>query len=250
MGFLPDDGVIAMAHRGFSRDGLENSMAAFGAAVDLGFRYVETDVHATADGVALAFHDRTLDRVAGRSGRIAELPWSVVRQARIGHREPIPTLLEVLDAWPTLNVNIDIKDSPAVGPLVEAIERTGAHDRVCITSFSDKRRSAAVRHLSRPVCTSAGQTRTAGFVLGHRLPMLSGLAVRGYDCLQVPESFGGIPVVTAASVRSAHRRNLKVHVWTVNDPADMMRLLDLEVDGLITDRADLLKDVLQQRGLW
>lgn len=250
MGFLPESGVVAMAHRGFSRDGLENSMVAFAAAVDLGYRYVETDVHATSDGVLLAVHDHTLDRVAGISGKISQLPWSKVREARIGGREPIPQLRDLLGSWPELSVNIDIKAATAIDPLVEVIEQTRAHGRVCITSFSDRRRMAALRRLSRPVCTSAGQTRTAGFVAGRRVPGLTVLAARGFDCLQVPESVGRLPVVTSGLLQAAHRVGLKVHVWTVDDPDDMNRLLDLGVDGLITDRADILKSVLQQRNSW
>ncbi|MGB3827155.1 MAG: glycerophosphodiester phosphodiesterase family protein, partial [Ornithinimicrobium sp.] len=140
-----------MAHRGFSLDGLENSMAAFQAAVDLGYRYVETDTHATSDGVAVAVHDADLDRVTDSTGRIAELPWRTVSRARIAGREPIPRLDEVLHAWPTLRLNIDVKSDAAVGPTVAAIERCRAHDRVCIGSFSDRRRRDVVRRLSRPV---------------------------------------------------------------------------------------------------
>ncbi|AKU17060.1 glycerophosphodiester phosphodiesterase [Luteipulveratus mongoliensis] len=250
--YLEHDGVVAMAHRGFSRDGLENSMVAFAAAVELGYAYVETDVHATADRVLLAFHDDTLDRVTDGHGAIHTLPYHRVQQARIDGREPIPTLDELLDAWPDLKVNIDIKAEPAVIPLVEAIERHRAHDRVCITSFSDRRRRTAIKRLSRPVATSAGQSQTAAFVLAQasRLPGASSAALRGVDCLQVPERHAGIPVVTARSVRAAHAAGTQVHVWTVDEPSDMTRLLDLGVDGLITDRSDVLKDVLQQRGSW
>lgn len=250
MAFLPESGVVAMAHRGFSLDGLENSMAAFGAAIELGFRYVETDVHATEDGVLLAFHDHSLDRVTDRHGDVAALPWSQVRRARIGGREPIPQLRDLLDTWPDLHVNIDIKDEPAIDPLVRVIEQTRAHDRVCVTSFSDRRRTTALKRLSRPVTTSAGQTRTAAFVLSQGVPALARHAARGVDCLQVPERYGRIPVVTPRSLRAAHQVGLKVHVWTVNVERDMDRLLDMGVDGLITDRADILKSVLVDRDFW
>lgn len=250
MSYLKPDGIVAMAHRGFSLDGLENSMPAFGAAVDLGFDYVETDVHATSDGVLLAFHDHTLDRVTDQTGEISALPWSRVRTARIAGIEPIPQLRDLLGNWPTLNVNIDIKATPAIGPLVDAIEQTAAHDRVCVTSFSDRRRRAALRQLSRPVATSAGQGRTTAFVLGHRMAPLASAAARGIDLLQVPERAGRVPVVTERSVAAAHRAGLGVHVWTVNDAADMHRLLDEGVDGLITDRADILKSVLLERDQW
>ncbi|MCV2393504.1 glycerophosphodiester phosphodiesterase [Actinotalea sp. M2MS4P-6] len=252
MAYLERSGPIALAHRGFSRSGLENSMAAFQAAVDLGFRYVETDVHATADGVAIAFHDASLDRVTDRTGRVAELTWSQVRRARIGGAEPVPTLAEVLHSWPDLRVNIDVKSPSAIAPTVAVIEREKAHDRVLIGSFSDARRRAVLADLSRPVATSAGTGSVVRFVLGTRLG-LRGVVDRvagPIDCLQVPVAQSGITVVDRRTVDAAHERGLQVHVWTVNEPAEMRRLLDLGVDGLVSDRADLLRDVLVERGDW
>src|SRR5690606_15964268 len=120
--YLDHPGPIPLSHRGFSTDGLENSMAAFQQAVDLGYRYLETDVHATADGVLLAFHDASLDRVTDLEGEIARLPWSTVSQARIGGVEPVPRLEEVLGTWPQVRVNIDIKSAGAILPLVEVLE--------------------------------------------------------------------------------------------------------------------------------
>jgi hypothetical protein len=142
--YFDHDGPLALAHRGFSLEGLENSMRAFAAAVELGYSYVETDVHATADDVLVAFHDATLDRVTDSSGVIAQLPWSTVRQARIGGVEPIPQLEELLGTWPELRVNIDVKAASAVAPTIRAIERTRAHERVCIASFSDARRHPGI----------------------------------------------------------------------------------------------------------
>jgi len=253
--YLDHPGTIAMAHRGFSRAGLENSMVAFEAAVDLGYRYVETDTHATRDGVAVAVHDPSLDRVTDRTGQIAQLPWRTVSRARIGGREPIPRLDELLHAWPTLRLNIDVKSDPAIEPTVAAIERAQAHDRVCIGSFSDRRRREVLRRLSQPVAQSAGQLTGVGFRLGSALPYRSGQRVverslRHVDALQVPTQRYRLPVVTGPSIAAAHRAGLVVHVWTINDVAEMNTLLDLGVDGLISDRADLLKDVLTERGEW
>lgn len=228
-------------------------MAAFGAAVELGYAYVETDVHATADGVAVALHDATLDRVTDRTGAVADLPWSEVRRALIGGVEPVPALEDVLGSWPELRVNIDVKSTGAVAPLARVLDRTRAHHRVCVTSFSDARRRAVLRRVAAPVATSAGQTLTAAFVVAASIPGLrrfAGSVLRGVDCLQVPATFRGWPVVTTATVAAAHAAGTQVHVWTVNEPAEMRRLLDLGVDGLITDRADLLRDVLTERGDW
>lgn len=247
-----------MAHRGFDLHGRENSMAAFQAALDLGFRYLETDVHATADGVLVAFHDRTLDRVTDARGVIGELPWSTVARARIGGIEPIPRLEDVLGTFGQARVNIDVKHRSAIAPLVQVLRRTGAMQRVCVASFSDRRRGAVVRALGPDLATSLGVSRTTAFLaaslLPHRGPLDAGgaqrLAARGAVCLQLPRSAGPVPVITARTVEVAHAVGLQVHAWTINDPAAMHELLDLGVDGLVTDRADVLRDVLHARGQW
>ncbi len=227
-------------------------MAAFGAAVALGYRYVETDVHATADGVVVAVHDATLDRVTDATGRIADLPWSRVRQARIGGTEPVPTLAEVLATWPDLRVNLDLKSPGAVAPTVAVIEAARAWDRVCVASFSDRRRAGALARLTAPVATSAGTGTVVRFLAAVAARSRGGVAraLRGVHCLQVPERSGAVRVVTPRTLAAAHAHGVQVHVWTVNDPGDMERLLDLGVDGLVTDRADLLRDVLTARGQW
>ncbi|PFG43269.1 glycerophosphoryl diester phosphodiesterase [Isoptericola jiangsuensis] len=247
------DGPVALAHRGFShgRENLENSMAAFAAAVDLGYRYVETDAHGTADGVAVALHDASLDRTTDGAGLVADLPWDVVRRARIGGTEPVPRLDDLLGAWPDLRVNVDVKGDSGVAPVADAIEATAAHDRVCVTSFDVGRRRATLSRLSRPVATSAGRREVLGFLAGARLRVdpLVRLALRRVDALQVPVA-QGLTVVDARTVAAAHRAGRHVHVWTVDDPAEMRRLLDLGVDGIVTDRADLLRGVLRARGQW
>lgn len=245
-----------MAHRGFSRDGLENSMAAFRAAVELGFRHLETDVHTTSDGVLLLFHDETLDRVTDGSGRISELSAETVGLARISGVEPIALFEELVTAFPDVRLNLDVKDWNSVDALAAAIERFGLHDRVLIASFSDRRRRAVLRLLSRPAAGSAGIVSSALFLLlgpvlpGALMAVVTGHALRGVQALQVPVSYGAVTVVTPGFVRRAHRHGLQVHVWTVNQAAEMRRLLDLGVDGIVTDRADLLKEVLQERGDW
>ena len=247
-----------MAHRGFSPGGLENTMVAFEAAVGLGYRYVETDVHATRDGVVVAFHDDTLDRLTDRVGRIPDLSWREVSRARVGAgaaAEPVPELEELLGTWPDLRVNIDIKTPGAILPLARVIERTRAHDRVCVASFSDTRRREGIMRLTRPVVTSAGQRVAARFRAAAALPALVRTPVvarvmAGVDGLQVPVRHAGVEVVTPTTVEAAHEVGAFVHVWTVNDVPEMVRLLDLGVDGLVTDRADLLKNVLQARGQW
>jgi glycerophosphoryl diester phosphodiesterase len=221
-------------------------MASFEYAVDLGYRYIETDVHVTSDGVLLAFHDDILDRVTDRTGVIGELPWSVVGEARVDGTEPIPLLEDVLGSWPAVRLNIDPKHDAAVEPLVDALRRCGAVDRVCVGAFSDER-LARVRAALPGICTSLGP---AGC-------LQLGLAATGQDvgeleapCAQLPPSYGDIPVVTAEVVAEAHRRGLQVHVWTVDEPDEMTRLLELGVDGLMTDRPAVLKELLRSRGQW
>jgi glycerophosphoryl diester phosphodiesterase len=252
--FLDHPGPLAFAHRGGAAEGRENTMAAFSRAVELGYTYLETDAHATADGVLLAFHDHTLDRVTDRHGRLATLPYREVRRARIGGVEEIPLLEDLLGTWPDVRVNIDVKEAQAIGPLAEAIRRTGAYDRVCLTSFSDMRLARARMAVGRPVCSALGprgvaRLRAAALGSGYGR-LLGGLAREGIPCAQVPVGFRGMRVTTRALVRTAHALGMQVHVWTVDEPRVMEGLLDLGVDGIMTDNISGLRDVLSSRGQW
>ncbi|WP_425558343.1 glycerophosphodiester phosphodiesterase [Cryptosporangium japonicum] len=246
--FLDAPRPLAFAHRGGAARGLENTMTAFARAVDAGYRYVETDVHATSDGALVAFHDRTLDRVTDRTGRIGALPLREVRAARIGGTERVPLFDELLDTWPSLRINIDVKADAAVAPLAAAIARHGASDRVCIGSFSD-RRLTRFRRECPSVATSLGPRDVARL----RVASLTGRRPRfapGVCAAQVPIRHRGVRVVDARFVAAAHRLGLQVHVWTVDEEPTMLRLLDLGVDGIMTDRIDVLRDVLTARGHW
>lgn len=245
--FLEHDGCLAFAHRGGAGEGLENTMQAFAHAVALGYRYVETDVHATADGVLLAFHDDVLDRVTDGAGRISAMNYAKVSKARVGGKYPIPLLRDVLTAWPSLRFNIDPKSDAAVGPLIEVIQKAEAVERVCIGSFSGKRLQRVRAALGPRLCTSMAPGEVWRLAAhGWRLP--AGGFTAG--CAQVPVRHGPIPLVTSRLIRTAERLGLQVHVWTIDAPDEMHRLLDLGVHGLMTDRAGLLKQVLQQRGAW
>jgi len=245
--FLDHDGPIAFAHRGGAGDWPENTLPAFAGAVALGYRYVETDVHVTSDGVLCAFHDERLDRVTDRTGLIRDLPWSVVSEARVDGLEPIPLLEDLLGTWPDLFVNIDPKHDSAVDALAETLRRTDAVDRVCIGSFSDHR-IARLRDLLGPeLCTSLGPKGVARLRAGSLGLPTGGL---GAACVQVPPSQGPIPLVDARFLRAAHKRSMPVHIWTIDETDEMNRLLDLGVDGIMTDRPAVLKDVLAARGLW
>lgn len=240
---------LAFAHRGAHHpDGPgENTMAAFEAAIALGYRYIETDVHATADGVVVAFHDGHLDRLTDRSGAIGDLPWSEVASARVNGGGGVPLLEDILASWPDARVNIDPKHDAVVEPLIDLIHRTGSIDRVCIGSFSDRRIARMQQALGPQLCTSMGPRQVARLVATAR-----GLPVGRFTsaCVQVPVQARRVPLVTPRFVEAAHRRGLQVHVWTIDDAAEMHRLLDMGVDGIMTDRSDVLKGVLTERGTW
>ncbi|TGA87351.1 glycerophosphodiester phosphodiesterase [Streptomyces sp. MZ04] len=246
--YLDHPGPLAFAHRGGAADGLENTAAAFRRAVDLGYRYIETDVHATSDGTLVAFHDATLDRVTDAAGRIADLPWSEVRHARVAGSEPVPLFEELLESFPDVRWNVDVKAEPALLPLLDLLRRTGAWDRVCVGSFSEARVARAQRLAGPRLATSYGTRGVAALRLrSYGLPA----AVRASAvCAQVPETHGGIRVVDRRFVRTAHARGLQVHVWTVNDADRMRALLDLGVDGIISDHIETLREVLKDRGTW
>lgn len=249
MSYLDTDGPIAFAHRGGAAEGDENTAEAFARAVALGYRYVETDVHATADGVAVVFHDPDLLRVTGTAGAIEDLRWADLATVRVGGAGAVPRLDDVLGAWPQVRFNIDVKADSAIGPAVAAVRACDASGRVLLASFSD-RRLAAVRELTGPgVATSLGMRGVARL----RLASLAGVRIRFPESVvaaQVPVRSGRVRVVDRRFVTYAHRIGLQVHVWTIDDPAEMDRLLDLGVDGIMTDRVEVLRDVLLRRGLW
>ena len=243
----------AFAHRGWHADeltGMENSMAAFRRAVDEGYRYVETDVHATSDGVVVIHHDAVLDRTTDRMGAVGTQPWSVVGKALVGGREPVCRLTDVLEELPDTLFNIDVKAASAVAPLVRTLQRANALDRVCIASFSHAR-LARVRKLGGPrLLTSMAPPAVGALWAASRLPVLPlGWAIQGVAA-QIPVRQGRMTLVTPAVLRVAHKRGAEVHVWTVDDAVEMRRLLDLGVDGLVTDQPAVLRDVLQERGVW
>lgn len=253
-GYLDSPRPLAFAHRGGAYhpeiEGLENTLAAFRHAVALGYTYLETDVHVTSDGVLLAFHDTVLDRVTDRTGSIATSTWAEVEEALIGGSEPVPTLAQLLEAFPDARFNIDLKSEGAVEALAAFVEERGAWDRVLVGSFSVRRLEAFRRRTRGRVATSAHPLEVAAFLL---LPSarLARWVTRGRPrALQVPHRHGRLRVTSPGLVRRAHAAGLQVHVWTIDDPIEMNSLLDRGVDGIMTDRTDILRDVLRARGQW
>jgi glycerophosphoryl diester phosphodiesterase len=246
--------ILAFAHRGGAYhpeiEGLENTLAAFRHAAALGYDYLETDVHVTRDGVLLAFHDTVLDRVTDRAGAVADQTLAEIREARIGGREEIPTLEELVAAFPDARFNIDVKSDAAVAPLVDFIRDRDLWDRVLVGSFSVGR-TRRFRRLARGrVPTAAHPLEVLAFRFLPSARLAQRLVGRDLVAFQVPHRHRGLRVVTPGFVRRAHAAGKQVHVWTVDDPREMQELLDRGVDGLFTDRTDLLKDVLVARGQW
>jgi glycerophosphoryl diester phosphodiesterase len=244
---------LAFAHRGGADHpelvGLENTLTAFRHAHHLGYTHLETDVHATRDGVLLAFHDNVLDRVTDRRGPIEDLTLAEVRRARIGPAERIPTLAELFDALPSARFNIDLKSDAATALLASFVEERAAHDRLLVGSFSHRRLRRFRRLTAGRVATSATPVEVAAYLL---LPATAAERLTGGDfaAFQVPHRRGPVTVSGPRLVRRAHATGKHVHSWTIDDPAEMIELLDRGVDGLMTDRTDILKDVLAARGQW
>ncbi|MFF9851843.1 glycerophosphodiester phosphodiesterase [Streptomyces litmocidini] len=246
--YLDHPSPLAFAHRGGTANGLENTAAAFRGAAAAGYRYFETDVHTTSDGVLVAFHDATLDRVTDASGRIRDLPWAAVREARVAGKEPLPLFADLLEEFPEVRWNVDLKAESALHPLIDLIRKKRAWDRVCVGSFTESRVARAQRMAGPQLATSYGVSGVVGLRL--RSWGIPAALRAGAVAAQVPERQAGVPVVDRRFVREAHARGLQVHVWTVNDPARMNSLLDLGVDGIMTDHLETLRGVLTDRGTW
>lgn len=242
-----------MAHRGGallpSNLGIENTVAAFRNAVDLGFDYLETDIHATSDGQLVAFHDPDLTRVTDLAGTIEQLPLSELRRIKVSGREPIPTLDELFESFPSTRFNLDIKAPKATTPLARLISHHGAGDRVCVGSFSQSR-IRKFRKLAPSVQTAHSPvgSATLAFSIAGRS------STRPKPVYQVPISHQvagfRVNLVTPTSVKAVHSAGARIHVWTIDDPLVMHKLIDWGVDGIISDRPDLLKEVLRERGMW
>jgi len=269
--------VLNYAHQGGAREGPSSTLHAMRRAVEAGAHAIELDVHATADRQLVVCHDATVDRTTDGSGRIADLTWDHIKCLDNAHwwvpdqvvnheagvddytlrgRAPedpdlrIPLLREVLETFPGIFLNLDIKETkPATEPyedllagLLRDFERA---DDVIVASFSDDA-IAAFSAVAPEISTAAATNATAAFYFA----MIQGEVAPAttHRALQVPKEFGGIPVVTEQFVETAHKHGLAVHVWTIDEEDEMHRLLEVGVDGIMTDRPSVLAGVLRQRG--
>lgn len=249
--YLDSPTPLAFAHRGGETGHPENTLPAFAGAVELGFRYLETDAHLTADGHVVAFHDDVLDRVTTLTGPIERRSAAELQQPVVDALHPVPLMSDLLDAFPDARINIDPKSDAVLEPLIDLLRRHDALDRVALGAFSDSRLERA-RQLAGPsLCTALGPRAVAGLIAASRTRRLWPRPPEYAGAMaQVPVQQGRIPIVTPAFVELAHRAGLQVHVWTIDDPDEMTRLLDLGVDGIMTDRPAVLRDVLTRRGAW
>lgn len=247
--FLNGPSPIAFAHRGGSSAD-ENGLAAFGRAARMGFRYIETDVRATRDGIPFIFHDKRLGRMTGCNRALHDLKASEVRRLSLPRGEPIPTLRETLEAFPNLRFNLDLKEDAAVEPVAKVLEGIKAQLRVCVTSFSERRVAMVRRRLGPSVCTGLGISGVLRTVVDSMIPWGGTRWSQTAAVIQLPLEWRGVALVTPTSVDKFHEAGLAVHVWTLNDRAAIGKALDAGVDGVMTDRPELLKEVLLTRGLW
>jgi glycerophosphoryl diester phosphodiesterase len=248
----------AYAHRGWHVGdlvGCENTLAAFHRGVQEGFGYLEMDVHASVDGVAVVHHDPTLERTTDGAGAIETQPAAALAELRVNGCEPIPRFEQVLAELPDTRITVELKSAAAVDPVLAVLERTDSWHRVCLGSYHDTWLLRARRAAGARLCTSLGQVSAFGLRSRAWLDALPGLSWLPAPPLignlaQLPTSYRGLRVVDGPLVRVAHASGREVHVWTVDDRAEMAALLDLGADGLITDRPDLLRDLLRERGEW
>lgn len=230
-------------------------MAAFRNAVDVwGADMLEMDVRATEDGQIVVIHDESVDRTTDGEGFVSNLPWAQLRELDAGHGfrdargrpsfrgrgERVPRFQDVLEAFPDSRLNVEAKDGRSAAGLVEIILRHGAQDRVLVAAEWERNRRM-VRGYPGP--WGASRRQILAFLLLAPTPF-GPFFTPGCDALQVPEEHKGIRIVSRSFLDRAHGRNLPVHVWTVDDPHDMRRLLAWGVDGIQTDRPDLLARVL------
>lgn len=246
--YLESDGPIAMAHRGGHDVAPENTLASFEHAVSLGYRYLETDVHRTCDGVLIAFHDPDLNRTCGIDAKIAEMTAAEVADARVagadGSEHEIPLMADLFEHFADTRFNIDAKSDDSIEPLAAMVQRFDALDRVCLASFKLSRLRRLRSLLGRHLLTNTGPTEIAS------LRFLGRLSGRAQRAAQVPVASGPITIVNEDFVKSAHRHDVAVHVWTINERTEIERLLGLGVDGIMTDETELLRDVYVERGIW
>lgn len=242
-------GPLAIAHRGGAALAPENTTAAFERSYALGIRYLETDVRITADGQLIAFHDARLHRATGQRGRVDHATLGAIRQLRVFDREPVVTLDELLTAFPDACFTIDVKERAAVEPLARILRTHRAAHRVCVAGFWDSWLASLAADVGPELTVALGWRSLAMTLSRMHLRRAAGVHPNG-TFAHVPLRLGRVAIFADHLAERAHEAGLRLIVWTVNDQPTMHRLLDAGVDGIITDRPDLLREVLIARDDW
>jgi glycerophosphoryl diester phosphodiesterase len=249
MSYGEGPGPLAIAHRGGGGLAPENSIAAFSLASGLGLRYLETDVRVTSDGHLVCFHDETLERVTSATGPVRSKTLRELRSLRINGTEPIPTFDEALDAFPDQCFAVDSKDIAGIAPLVRSLRRKGVAERVCIAGTWDGW-LAHVHQQVPEVTTALGWRSLTALLMCARAGVRPPRALANAPFAHVPFKLGRIPIFVERLVAMSYDLGVRVVTWTVDDPAVIRRLLDAGVDAIITDRPDILREVMLSRGQW
>jgi glycerophosphoryl diester phosphodiesterase len=249
MGYGSQGGPLAIAHRGGAGLAPENTLAAFAMSAALGLRYLETDVRLTRDGALVCFHDSTLDRVTEACGRVDQWRLADLRHTLVEGREPIPTLAEAFDAFPDCNFTVDLKDEAAIAPLASLLRNRADAERVCVAGAWDSW-LARLKRITPGVHTALGWRSLTALICASRAGTRPSRRFATGPFAHVPVRLGSVPIFVERLADHAHRIGVRVNVWTVDDPHLMHELLDMGVDGIITDRPDVLREVLIARNGW
>ncbi len=247
-------GPLAIAHRGGMGLAPENTLAAFGRATALGLTHLETDVHTTRDGHVVCFHDSDLRRVTGHTGRVGDLDLADLRRLRVHGTEPIPTLAEAMGTYAQARFAIDLKDEASIGAMARLLRANPTWAQRVLVAGAWSRWLSRLQDEAPGVTTALGW-RSLTTLIACSKGRVRPLGVRttgptGGAFAHVPMRLGRLPIHSERVIARAHDLGIRVVVWTVDDPATMRTLLDAGVDGIITDRPDVLREVLVSRGQW
>lgn len=249
MAYVEGPSPIALAHRGGGLLAPENTMRAFATSVALGYRYLETDVRATADGELVCFHDRTLERATGARGPLAARTLAQLRGLRVGG-EPIPGLREAMHEFDQACFSVDLKCREALGPLIELLTaEPGFAERVCVAGAWDGW-LREVREAVPGVATALGWRALTGLIAASHGGAAVPWWVRGAPFAHVPVRLGAVPVLSRKLVAASHERGIRVVTWTVDEAHEIRAVLTAGVDAVVTDRPDTLREVLIATGDW
>ena len=242
-----NDQFMAFAHRGGTEFAPENTYEAFSSAVGIGYKYLETDVHPNADNKLMAFHDSSVDRVTNYKGKICNFTSSELKKIKIKEKFQIPFLEDLIESFSKSFFSIDMKSDQSVKPLIKLIKSMNAVDRVCFASFSQDRIDYVRDEFDNKCITSMGpreiiKTKISSIInFKHKIiPKISSLPISRYR----------IKLLNKRHINFLKSLNIKVIAWTINDVEAINKLIDLGVDGIMTDNISVLKKILIKKNIW